>query len=111
MKLPNGLKIGAEVLLGATIIIMLYICINEISTGNQAGMLFLLPLAIFVVFMWLGWIRPLETGVGLALLGIIVFTFPENIVIDSIAWRTIGAPTLITGFLLLGSGWKFREAN
>jgi len=109
MRLANGLRIGAEVLLDASIMIMLIVSINEIFTRNHASVALLAPTAVFVLFMWLGWIHLLETGVGLIVLAIIVVTLSGNVMRNPFAWLMMGVSTLITGLLLLGAGWKFRK--
>ena len=109
MKFVNGLKVCAEILLGGTILVMLSLSINEVSMGDLEAIQLLVSCALFVMYMWLGWIQPLEAGFGLAVLGIFVVTFFGSVMLDSFSWLVIGAPTLITGLLFLGAGWKFRR--
>jgi len=109
MKFANGLKIGAEILLAATFVILLIVSINDILAGNFAGTSLLVPAAVFAIFMWLGWIKPSETGLALVLLGAIVIIVFRNTTNSPIAWRTMGSSTLVTGLLLLGAGWKFHQ--
>jgi hypothetical protein len=84
---------------------------NKPNFNSQPGMQFLLPRAIFMVFLWPRSIRPLETGVGLILPGLLTVSFFGNIGVDSLGGRLIGSPTLITGLLLIGAGSKFHRLN
>jgi hypothetical protein len=106
MKLAKNLKIGAETLLIANVVIMLYVSVKEIMASNRFGFGLLVPIVIFAIFMWLGWARPLETGFALVLLGIIVIIFFGNVMNDPLAWTMMGSSVLITGSLFLGAGWK-----
>ena len=109
MKLANGLKIGAEILLGATFVILLIVSINDMLTGNFTSTGLLVPAAVFAIFMWLGWIKPSETGLALVLFGAILIIVFRNIANSPSAWRMMGSSTLVTGLLLLGAGWKFHQ--
>jgi hypothetical protein len=109
MKLAKNLKIGAETLLIANVVIMLYVSIKEIMAGNRIGIGLLVPIVIFAIFMWLGWARPLETGFALVLLGIIVIIFFGNVMNNPLAWTMMGSSVLITGALFLRAGWKFEQ--
>jgi len=109
MKLIKRLKFWAEILLGITIILMLNVSLHEISTSNDAGIGFLIPITIYIAFMWLGWIKPLETGIALVLLGVTMFIFFRNIRGGQLSWFMMGGSTIFAGILLLGTGWKFRE--
>ena len=111
MKLTNSLRIGAEILLGATIVAMLYVGLNGIANDNYTSKGLLIPIVIYPVFMWLGWNWPLETGLALTVIGATVLVFFENIVISPIAWHIVGGSTLATGLLLLGASWKFNQTH
>jgi len=109
MKLTNGLKIGAEILLGATLTTLLIASLRETVIDDYVGIGLLVPAAVFAIFMWLGWIKPSETGLALVLLGTIVIVFFGNIADSPITWPMIGGSTLVAGLLLLGAGWKFHQ--
>lgn len=106
MKPAQGLKIGAEILLGATVVILLMVSVNDLLTDNFAGIGLLVPAAVFVMFMWLGWIKPTETGLALVLLGAIVIAIFRKTMNFSIPWHIIGWSTLVTGLCLLWAGRK-----
>jgi hypothetical protein len=111
MKLAKYLIISAETLLIANVIIMINVSIKEIVAGNRIGIGLLVPIAIFAIFMWLGWTRPSETGLALVLLGALVIIFFGNVMNDPFAWMMMGSSVLITGSLFLGAGWKSGQIH
>ena len=110
MKFASGLKIGAEALLGAIILMMLYISLNEIASGIKAGIGLLVPIAVFIMFMWLAWNWPWETGLSMVLLGVIVIIIFRITTSYPIIRLTIGSLLMIAGLCLLGAGWKPRHS-
>lgn len=106
VKFINSLKTYAEFMLAATAILLFFITINETGTSTHAGILLLLPGVYFIVFMWLGWIRPWETGIALTLLGVVVILFLRGLPLRSFNWPIIGGALSITGLLFLLEGRK-----
>lgn len=109
MKLTYKLKIGAEILLGATFVILLIVSMEDRIAGDYASIGLLVPAVVFAIFMWLGWIKPLETGLALVLLGAVVIIFFGNTINSPVAWFMMGGSTLVAGFLLLRAGWKLHQ--
>lgn len=99
----NRLKIFAEVLLGATILTMGIVSVYELSIGDRTGIQLLLSTVLLLVFMWLGWTRTSETGIGLAMLGVFFLAFIGSRAANQTAWVLLGSPILISGLLFLGA--------
>ena len=69
VNIAKRLKVSAEILLAITVIIMIIVAIKVISLGDPIRLQLLLSTIFFVLFMWLGWIQPKVTGIGLICLG------------------------------------------
>ena len=109
MSIVTRLKVGAEILLSITIIIMIIVAIKVISLGSSIGTQLLLTTVFFVMFMWLGWIQPKATGIALIVLGSIMLLFFSNLASNPESWNLFGSPILVAGLLFLGAGWEFQQ--
>ncbi len=109
MKIANGLKVSAEIILGVSIVTMTILAFKMMGRGEQTGIQLLLSAVMFLLFMWLGWIQPKATGIGLIFLGLLVIIFFGNYADDPSAWKLMGSPFLIAGSLFLGADWKLRH--
>lgn len=112
MNIATRLKVSAEILLSITVIIMIIVAIKVISSGDSLGIQVLLSISFFLMFMWLGWIQPRITGIGLMLLGYVVIAFFGSFAtspINPIEWKILGVPILISGLLFLGASMKFHH--
>ena len=110
MNITKRLKVGGESLLFMTIISMVLIAFRVISSGDQTtGVQLIFSALLFFIFMWLGWIQPKITGVGLILLGSLVVFFFGKLANNPNAWKLLGVPFLISGLLFLGAGWEFHQ--
>ena len=111
MNIGKRLKVSAEILLGSTVIIMIIVTIKILSQGNRTGTQLLLPSIFFVMFMWLGWMQPKLTGMGLIFLGLLAILLFGTLATDPFYWRLLGTPIFIAGLLFLGAGWNFHKSK
>ena len=112
MKLANGLKIAAEILLGLLVVFFIFGSVGEMINWDYFNGIvgYLFPAAILGLSMRAAWKRPLYTGIVLILLGT-VFLAPlvatlnrrPNIYIED---AIMSVPLLLTGLLLLLAAWK-----
>lgn len=70
MKLPKGLKITALVLMSLLTAFFLLMGIGEMVGGDLSGFSHLLPAILLMFIMWLGWKKPLWSGILLLTVGI-----------------------------------------
>ena len=75
MKLAKGLKITALVPLGLATAVLLLFGVGEMASGDWSGVGHLIPAALIGLLMWLGWKRPLWSGILLLILGILASFF------------------------------------
>lgn len=111
MNITKRLKVAAEILLAITVIIMIIVAVKVISLGDQVGFQLSACAVLMVIFMWLGWLQPKLTGIGLTFLGLFVITIFGSLATNPSAWRLLGSPLLISGLLLLGAGWEFHQTT
>jgi len=75
MKHTHQTKLIAETCLGIVAIVTGFLSIYDISIGDRSGWQLLLSIPFFLLLMWLGWLQPAETGVGLIVLGVFTIAF------------------------------------
>ena len=101
MKLAMGLKITALVLMGLVAAFFAFMGIGEMLSGDLSGVGHLPPVIIIGFLMWLGWKRPLASGIVLTILGIASGTYFYSIMVRP-QDRPTGALTMGSPFLLFG---------
>lgn len=111
MNIATRLKVGAEILLSITVIIMIIVATKVISLGEPTGLQLLLSTVFFVMFMWLGWIHPKATGMGLIAIGLIAVAFFGSWASDPNSWRWFGSPILLAGLLFFGAGLEHFQTT
>ena len=106
MKLSVGLKITALVIMGLLTAFLLLMGLGEMFGGDISGAGHLIPAALLIVMMWVGWKKPYGSGIFLLVVGIFNAVFyskgmgsPEYL----IALTIMALPFLISGGLLLAA--------
>jgi len=98
-------KVGGLVPLGLQVCVLTLFGIGEMASGDQSGAGHLVTLAAGLLLALLAWLRPIEGGIGLLLVGAASATQ----VTDATARLILVDPQLVAGciFLLAGvAGWR-----
>jgi hypothetical protein len=108
MKLSNGLKIAAFVLADLLTIFLLFMGLGEMFGGDISGIQHVIPAAVLLALMWLGWKHPYWGGLGLCiaglLLGVVVTVMNIPMDVKRNFLLIIALPAFLSGALLLTSG-------
>ncbi|MBM3145189.1 MAG: hypothetical protein FJ010_09520 [Chloroflexi bacterium] len=109
MKTIQRLKIAGLIPLGLATAVSLLFGIGEMAGGDWSGVGHLIPAAIIIGLMWLGWKRPLWAGIPLLILGVVAAFYFTNEIRSPQDWLPpfliFITPLLLSGSLFLGAAW------
>jgi hypothetical protein len=107
MKLSKGLKTTAFVLAGLLAIFLLFMGLGEMFGGDIGGIQHVIPAAVLLALMWVGWKKPYWGGSGLCIAGVLfsIVVIAMNIPteIKRNALLIMALPALLSGALLITS--------
>lgn len=107
MKLSNVLKIAGFVPAGLLTTFLLIMGLGEMFGGDISGIQHVVPAAVLLALMWLGWKRPYWGGLGLCIAGVLlgivvtVMNIPADVKRNFLLIMVL--PTFLSGTLLLTS--------
>jgi hypothetical protein len=113
MKLIKALKIAALIFPGLTVAILLVFGLGEMIGGDWTGLGHLAQAIPIVLFLWLGWRRPLWGGIFLLVLSVLAFQ-SLFFVLSGPDWLApfliVIVPLFLSGVLMLGAFGLERKA-
>lgn len=101
MKRINQIKLTAELALGMLALMAGILSIYKIFTGDLIGLQLLLSIPFFLLLMWLGWNQPIETGVGLVILGVFIIVLLSHETLSPLLLILPVGLILISGLMFL----------
>jgi hypothetical protein len=107
----HWIRIAGLTPLGLQIAIFLLFGVGEMAAGDLSGAGHLLQVAVTALLGILAWMRPLEGGVALFIVGMVTsIPFPESAVMSS-GIMIMAAPQVVSGALFFIAGMLARGAT
>jgi hypothetical protein len=107
----HWLRIAALIPLGLQVAIFLLFGVGEMVAGDLSGAGHLLQVVVTVLPGILAWMRPLEGGVALFIVGVVIsISLPESAVMSP-AIVIMAAPQVVSGALFFIAGMLARRAT
>ena len=100
----------ALVLMGICVVFLLYFGIGEMTSGDLGGLIHLVPAILLVVLMFLAWRRPIEGGVILIILSVLIFLYYGFATMEGGGSFQVGSLIGALPFLVSGNLFLFAAA-